>query len=275
MVPLLEQVVWMRIGSSGLADTAALDTALDALITLNAKVPPELLLAVFDRRPAQATILLARGGDGASSALLEIASRQQGTPWFAAANLLLARWTPGFGAVLLQDIELHATIVVSDTGAGFGGGIGGGAFRSCGAIGHAGDLPPWAHYALTTAPQQGVMVLALGPTPVYYRRTIAPAGHTPAGSESSLGGPVTRDRLSYAAALLRVDPSALPVKAFEHHTLRRSAGNVRAHVERIRANLLERYLLLLEKLVAARALSEDEIDRLPLPAINLVVHEVP
>src|SRR5687768_9346217 len=49
-IPLLQRVVHARAASVGLADTAALDIALDALIQLQAKVPPDLALAVYEQR---------------------------------------------------------------------------------------------------------------------------------------------------------------------------------------------------------------------------------
>ena len=58
LVPYLEQVVLHRLGSESVADSAALDIALDALIQLRTPVPSDLLVAVHARRPAQALALL-------------------------------------------------------------------------------------------------------------------------------------------------------------------------------------------------------------------------
>ena len=41
----------------------------------------------------------------------------------------------------------------------------------CGGIGAAEGLPPWPAYKLTPFAVSGVVVLAPGPTPVYYQRT--------------------------------------------------------------------------------------------------------
>lgn len=84
-IPLLQQVVSSRIASAAMADMAAADVALDALIQLNAAVPADLLLLVHERRPAQALVLLSKGGEDAADALVTLMRREKGLSWFAAS----------------------------------------------------------------------------------------------------------------------------------------------------------------------------------------------
>ena len=58
-VPLLERAVETRLNSSQGWD-AALDISLDALIQLNAQLPPALLERIHERKPEQALILMSR-----------------------------------------------------------------------------------------------------------------------------------------------------------------------------------------------------------------------
>ena len=273
MIPLLQQVVSSRIASAAMAEMAAADVALDALIQLNAAVPADLLLLVHERRPAQALVLLSKGGEDAADALVTLMRREKGLSWFAAANLALVRKPPQFGVALLEGMQLTATLVVSDTGT-VGMGSGGGMGIGCGGIGAAEGLPPWPAYKLTPFAASGVVVLAPGPTPVYYQRTVGPAGSTPAGSTISIGGPSTSDRLKYLAAVAGVDVSTLPLRGEEHESLAwRGAAAIDAAVARIREDLRRRYALLLGILVNARVLTGDDAAALPPPQVSIIVHD--
>jgi hypothetical protein len=271
MIPLLQQVVSSRIASAAMADMAAADIALDALIQLNAAVPADLLLLVHERRPTQALVLLSKAGEDAADALLTLMRREKGLPWFAAANLALVRKPPQLGIALLEGMQLTATLVVSDTGT-VGFGSGGGMGIGCGGTGVAEGLPPWPAYKLTPFAASGVVVLAPGPTPVYYQRTVAPAGSTPAGSTISRGGPSTSDRLKYLAAFAGVDASTLPLRGDEHEPHAwRGAAAIDAAVARMRADLRRRYALLLGTLVNARVLTGDDAGALPPPHVSIII----
>jgi hypothetical protein len=82
MIPLLQQVVSRRIAGAAMADIAAADIALDALIQLNATVPADVVLLVHERRPAQALVLLSKGGEDAADALITLMRQEKGLPWF-------------------------------------------------------------------------------------------------------------------------------------------------------------------------------------------------
>ena len=89
-IPALQQIVTMRlIGSNWMEDGLPLDAALDALIQLQAKIPPSLISAVYQKRAAQALVLLSMHDHDGDSLLLELAAREKGLKWFCVANLLL------------------------------------------------------------------------------------------------------------------------------------------------------------------------------------------
>jgi hypothetical protein len=272
-IPLLQQVVSRRIASVALADMAAADLALDALIQLNAEVPADLLLLVHERRPAQALVLLSKGGKDSADALETLMRQEKGTSWFAAANLALARKPPRLAFVVLEGLQITGTLVVSEDG-NVGVGMAGGISIACGAIGRAEGLPPWPSYELTHIAASGVVVLAPGPTPIYYQRTVAPAGQTPVGHSVGIVGPSTADRLKYLAALGGFNASTLPLNGRESYPLAwQGTAAVDAEVVRIRENLLARYARLLEVLVNARVLSAEDASALPAPPVTVIVHD--
>ena len=274
MIPLLQQVVSTRITSMVMADAAAADQALDALIQLNAEVPPDLLLLVYERRPAQALVLLSKNREDVEDALLTLMRREGGLPWFAAANLALARKLPRSAFVLLEGMQITATLVVSEDGNnGLGPGSGGGS-AGCGGIGRAEGLPPWPSFELTSFAASGVVVLAAGPTPIYYQRSVSRAGQTPAFRQVTMRGPSTADRLKYLAALAGFDASTLPLTGYESYPLAwQGPASVDAEVVRIREDVRRRYALLLKALMEARALAVEDANALqPLP-VTVILHD--
>ena len=273
-IPWLEQVVSRRIMSVAVEDAAAADLALDALVQMNAAVSPDLLLVVHDRRPAQALALLANHRGDADGALLTLMGRETSLSWYTAANLALGRRLTRAAAVLLNGLTITAPLVVSEDGnVGLGAGSGGIAL-GCGAIGLAPGLPPWPAYALTSFSVPGVVVLAPGPTPIYYRRTVAPAGQTPAINSVSIGGLSAADRLKYLAALGGIDAAAMPLSGDESYSHEwQDMAAVDDAVTRAREDLLRRYAQLLRLLVEARVLAEEDAKALPVPQLTIILRD--
>ena len=196
LAPLLQQVIELRALDQSLEARAAFDVAVDALIQLNAKVAEAVVRIVHARSEAAALILASHNREAMSDFLRETVEQGRDDAWFAAANLLLQGRTSlaephGFAAILLRQLSIQLQVYVSDTGGG-GGGVGGSVGVGCGAAGAAPGLPPWPQYTLTTYAHAGVVVHATGPTPSYYRRTVAPAGSMPAVSVSTRGASVGR-----------------------------------------------------------------------------------
>jgi len=275
-VPLLQQMVEARLpGQDWLDDRIPLDVALDALIQLDAVVPSSLLAQVYQLRPASALILLTKAGPDADSFLLELLGREQGIKWFTVANLLLPRRTPGIAYLLLRDLEIEATICVSEEGnrSWFRGSsqshqIGDGMNRG------APGFPPLAHYYLTTGYQRGNVVAAGGPEPIYYRRQVAPAGGSSGWTEHEIGGPNAEDRLKYLADLVVSEHQVCPEPWESRAVAWRSQEALKEEAETFRQDICWRHFAFIRILVAERLLTEEEASSLPLPKINVEIRDL-
>jgi hypothetical protein len=268
-IPSLQQLIASRLGTSSVPDIYVLDVAVDALIQMRAAVQPEVAMWLYDRRQAQALILLSMAGSAADSALLRIAAAEEGLPWFVAANVLVTRRAAGLGALLLSDLEI--TVVVLESG---GGGFIGGSSSGVGdgGSGLAAGFPPIAHYRLSTASRPGSVVVANGPRTVYYERTLSEPGRGPAASTLRIGGPTSDERLAYIAALLGTDRSQLPVRAQESRNApaRGTAGH-QAAVDEIRNDFERRSEALVRLMVERGALTEAEAATVTAPRVNVVI----
>jgi hypothetical protein len=251
--PMLERVVSERI--DGEPWHPLVDYALDALIQLRADLPPDLLARIVEERPVEGMILLSYVDDEtANGVLLSTLDRAQGHEWFAAANMAVNRRPAGAVAHLLTGLRIQARITISDSGAASSGG---GSFGiGCGVAEYHPGMPPWPSYRLTADATSGDVVLALGPTPVYYERRVSAAGHGPSRGGTSIDAPTAGDRLRYLAALTG-RRATLPERA--HRSVRRGpaldtagiAGQMRRDIERQFANLVR-------ELVADGFLSDSE-----------------
>ncbi len=150
-------------------------TLLDALIQLRHPVEPSVLMP-FRRRwgPEVLILLLTRDAEANQdtwfSLLAEDLPCEQ---WLAVSNFLAGMKAPGFAAKLLSAVQFHMTVVVTENGSGIGGGVGGG---SDGGLPYApAGCPPAATYRLSLTAWPEYVMLAPGPTPVYYWRSETPA----------------------------------------------------------------------------------------------------
>ena len=247
-----------------------LDIALDALIQLQAPIEAAWLPEVYAVRPAQALIVASLAGEDADDFLRDVMHRAKGLDWFAAANILLARNPRALVVPLLGSLRLKVKVFVVDDGHMMGSGGGGAAGVGCGSGGLAPGLPPWADYGLTSSVYAGVTVLATGPTPVYYRRTVAPAGRTPSGSTVFLDGPTGDDRLNYVAAAVGID---LPVRGYEQHSVTvKDGSSLDSELTRIRTDLSVRYRRFIHTLIEQSLLPADAAGW-DLPPIDLEVED--
>jgi hypothetical protein len=234
---------------------------LDALIQLRARVPAAVLLPYYDEWPIHTLALLASASEGRDAALVGVLRTATGYRWYGAANLLLATRPPGFAAALLRALTLTLAVTVSDSGndGGVPGGIGAGQGHGDGGGQLPAGFPPYAHYSFGRA--DGAILLAFGPTPVFYTRVVHNAFQFPL-SGSDIGGPYDRDRLEYLNELQRLDRVTLyPVEgaAIRWTDERR----FRADLEAAKAKLAERYGRLLAGLMKSRLLTEAEAQSLP------------
>lgn len=150
---------------------------LDSLIRLGADLPVEALTGVVHRYPDEGVILFAQASTEKRRVLLDVFQQQMPlVRWQAIGNLLAGEKAPGFaGRLLAQMQEINVTIEVSDSGV---------------AGGEAGDdlygisrrfvpegYPPIAYYQLTNQQTPGAILVAPGPHPIYYERTVVEPGH--------------------------------------------------------------------------------------------------
>ena len=248
----------------------ALYVALDALIQLRVPLDAELLPELYAIRPPQALILASFTDKDGDAFLRGVLLSSTGHEWFAAANQLLARHASTLGSDLLASVHLKLTVNLVDEGHGVGSGGSGSVGVGCGAGGLTPGMPPFAAYELTSFAHAGVTVLATGPKPIYYRRVVAPAGHSPAASVTAISGPTGDDRLLYVAALAGIEPSRLPLRGDEQKSVTiKDDSSLDTVVARLREDLSERYQRLVAMLVAQNVLSPDAV--IPQPQIDVEI----
>jgi hypothetical protein len=270
---VLQDIVASYVEGASVGESVATDLALDALIQFRAVVPSDLAMRAYERRPAQALILLALNKD-ADEALLTIAHRESGLPWFAASNLLLERRAAGFAEVLLQNLTLSAQLTITLDGSGYGGGFGGGTGRGCGGGAYTEGLPPWPWYELRSSARTGMLVLAQGPRPVYYERFVGPPGRGPSGGSHTIGGPQTSDRIEYLNVLAGTNNRPERLRGYESYSVQwRDGMTIEDEVANVHADLVRRYRGLLQALIDRQALSEEAARAFEVPATDIVVHD--
>lgn len=276
LIPGLIFVASQHASPGTLAQHAARDAALDALIQLRAKVPADLVARLIDDRPVHAVILASRIEDSGDT-LLEFAraSSNNRKHWFAAANLLLARRQPGFARLLVDALALEIDVSVSDDGLAGGGYGSGGSSIGCGGLGPPDfELPPWASYEFTTTAEPDVVVLAMGPVPVYYERRLSKSGNLPPPHSRSDDGPSSGQRLLYAAALMKIRAENLPIRAHAYHTIKWSGQRpLDEAIQSFRADARRGFDVLVRQLVTAGLVAKEEASGIE-PVINLRVHDL-
>jgi hypothetical protein len=200
-IPRLQQILEFLPLTAPTEERALIAVVMDALIQLKAKVPARLLLPYLEKRPVHTFVLLSSATDR-EGALLELLPRLSGTQWFAAANMLFEDRSPGLIEHLVQTARLQLTVHVADTeNVGFGIGAGVSSVSiACGIGQDPPAYPPHAEYRFGWSPEPGLIVLATGPHPVYYSRTVTTAVQYPV-SEASTGGPNDEDRIDYLRAM--------------------------------------------------------------------------
>ena len=193
----------------------------DTLIELHARVPAAVLLPQ-KYLSGEFIILLARAEPGRDDVLLDLMPDARSQNWYAIADLLLETRPHGYAAELLRSLHLKVSIGVSEDGNAYGyesfGGAGGGV--GCGFWANFREYPPLGDYKLTLESTPDAKVLATGPVPVYYTRTVYPPGMQGPYNESFDLGPTNEDRMRYIVAL---DPGYFKdreLKLFENHALK-------------------------------------------------------
>jgi hypothetical protein len=248
---LIELLADPALVGGGWEESIVRQAALDGLIRLDAEVPAETLLPLYQSSPDEVIILLARSPRENQQALLPLFVEEAPTArWLAVGNLLAELKAGGFAARLLRDMKVEARVYVFDRegphDVGGNGGCGGGSGGSGDAFRPEG-FPPVTHYALTARAERGAVVVAPGRHPVYYI-----SGPSANSYNSGLGCGVERDslRLEYLADLLNTsaDDLGFDVRPFREvvckdaRQCRRALAGARDEIERSYTALLGRLL---------------------------------
>lgn len=248
--------------------------ALDALIRLDAEVSAETLRPHLRVATDEAIILLARDPAKNSEALLELFEEPAASArWLAAGNLLLEAKARGFAPRLLKELEIHARVWVYDGEAGGHGESGGYGCGSGGGSYHAPEgFPPISFYTLTSEPSRGAVVVAPGPRPVYYVRSLAP--NSCPDCDCDIPGERDARRLEYLAGLVGSATDWLGFAASPSYDIVcRTTKECRAELAHVRHQIEQPYAALLERLVAERRLTAEESETLP-PDITFRLSDV-
>jgi len=220
---------------------ALVDVVLDALIQLNARVPAADIVRFAEARPVQ-TLVLLTAATGREDVLVDQLAMSKGYRWYAAANILLRDKSPGLARHLFSTVRLELTIVVSEREPGAGASSGGASAGVGDGIGeNPPDFPPHAQYRFEAAARPGFVVLATGPHPIYYSRTVSTTLQYQT-SFPEIGGPTDDDRLDYLRALGSDTMMDVPLRAESRAWARwTTAEAFPRRVEELRRDLERRY----------------------------------
>lgn len=259
------------LSAGGPEESAVLQAALDALIRLDAEVPAEALLPLYERAADEVLILLARSPERNRAALLTLFKEETtNVRWLAAGNLLAQTRAPGFAARLLGGLKIQASVYVYDRGGEHemaGSGMNGGGGCAGGGNDLRGELPPVGYYSLDDVAARGAAVLANGPHVVYYRRG------SYRSSCPSLADWFDRDwmRVEYLGDLLRHGKEATDFEqSFWHEVVCRDAKQCRDALAGARDEIRRAYGATLRRLLEENLLDGAEAAQLK-PDITLDV----
>lgn len=271
-IPALQWILELPPSADDRQRRALLDVVLDALVQLRARLPASLLIQHIDERPVQTLALLVNANDR-EPVLRRLLAQTSGLPWYAATNILLRDKAQALAAHLHQTLHLRLIIRVRDSehvdsvgsgessgGVGMGHGIG---QRSPG-------YPPHAQYRFELVPRRGLVVLATGPRPVFYSRTLSRTSQY-AVSDLRLGGPTDDERIAYMRAMMgSTGPPAVHAETNEWVRWINADALVR-RVRELRAEVQRRYNTRIEdSLRRAYRLSANSATAQPRVEVRLI-----
>jgi hypothetical protein len=272
VVALLENEGAAHVGSD--EEALVRRAALDALIRLDAEVPSEKLLPLYQLAPDETVILLARAPEQNAAALLALFDDETvDARWFALGNLLAEARARGFAARLLAGLKLRATVFVYDSHGDRGYNGGGG--DACGGSRHFEStpegFPPAGRYTLSATPARGAVVVARGRRAVYYVRAAPGQGDAPYVPCDVVRG--DEHRVEYLADLLRTtdDDLGLPARSFRE-VVCRDARQCRGALAALRDETARAYAEVLGRLAAAGLLDASEASTLK-PDLTLDLYD--
>jgi hypothetical protein len=247
---------------------------IDSLIQLEADVPADVIMSLKPRFTDRKVILLARSPLANKDALLELMRNTSNIVWRAAGNLLAGVKAPGFAALLLNRLHISVSIYVVDPGTGgAGGGIGCGCAGD-GFIAVPKDYPPIGFYGLSEQPVRGYVVLAPGPTTIYYYRVVVNSGAQTGWGHGCGNLDYDQAVIEYLAMLLDTAPDQVGLKSAESYSEQwRGAAALTRRLRQIRADATAKYHSVVSRLTEANLLSEPEAKEL-VPYIEIKVTDL-
>jgi hypothetical protein len=244
------------------SDDRVKEQALDALIRLKAKVPPEDLSSIPPALQAQ-VIIVAIGNMNISmlASLLAENPRQDAT-WVALNEGLVQVEAAGtYWPKLLREWTIHVVIYVIDPGKTA-------LLESQPKGGHCGDsvgqdrsgFPPRATYRLSINPELGDTVLLARPKPVYYRRASNPGGCD-----------IQIDRNDYRGDFIVFGANVYPPAKtrYRYDITWTDDRSYTAGVDRLRKDLLADYQRVLDGLVKRRHIPPEDSALRPHIAVEI------
>jgi hypothetical protein len=235
----------------------ATSAVIDSLIQLEADVPADVVMSLKPRFTDHKVILLARNPLANKDALLELMRNNSNIVWRAAGNLLAGAKAPGLAALLLNRLHISVSIYVVDPGTGgAGGGIGSGCAGD-GFIAVPKEYPPIGFYGLSEQPFRGYVVLAPGPTTIYYYRVVVNSGAQTGWGHSCGNLDYNQAVIEYLAMLLGTVPDQVGLKSSESFSEEwRGAAALARRLRQIRSEVIARYHSVASRLVEAGLLTE-------------------
>jgi hypothetical protein len=235
----------------GWTDDRVKEQALDALIRLKAKVPPEELTQLPPALRDQVIILAIGNRNRGILASLLAENPQHDATWVTLnEGLVEAGAGPAYWSQVLREWTIHVMIYVVDPGKTpvIGPQTGGG---YCGdSMGQdRSGFPSRATYGLYIDPRPGDTVLLSRPNPVYYRRASNPSGcDTPI------------DRNDYRGDFIAFSANAHPpVKTHYRYDIAWADDqSYAAGVDRLRRDLLADYQRMLDGMVKRRLIPPED-----------------
>ena len=248
---------------------------LDSLIRLDAHVPSETLAPLFERHSDEMIILCAKSPNETRPLLLSLLDKDlRGLDWIAINNILTRIKAPEFARVLMDRLTINALINVKDSEEGS---FTGGAHTSgagCGFPGLARGFPPIGSYRLREYSTHETVLFAPGKHPIYFERSVSPAGQTPASSTHY--SDIDKDvfRLEYVADLLSVPEESLCLSAHPSLTVnwQGKTSFLRA-VTQFRRRLESCYSGTVNQLVNSQLLTPNEASALK-PKVKWTVSDI-
>lgn len=256
----------------GSANDRVKEQALDALIRLKAKVPPEELAPLLPRFRAQ-VIILAKANGNRDILLSQLRENQPRDPTWVALNESLLQIGGGrtYWSALLGEWTIHARIYVTDAGrTPVVGPQTGGAECIDGMLDDRAGFPASCAYFFFLTPRPGDSVLNETPHPVFYRRRYT-------------GCDIRIDRDDYRGDFVAsLENLETPVKGhmrFDVVWLNDDA--YRAEVNRLRAGMLAEFQQILDWMVKRGLLLPEDAAMKPHIAVGIEdqrlskAHELP